>query len=405
MTNTQNLKNSDNMKRIAIFALLVFIVSACTQGSIDNPSVSFDFPSLNADVQLADYPVEVHANCPWKMTIKDADGNTPSWLDLTKSIGKEDAIVSLRVYTNKYNAERRATIILEALTGKASASLEVVQAASGGGEGTISEKFRIGSYNLRMSGLDTDEDNKWDVRKTRLAQSIRANEFDVFGVQEVSSVQQNWLKEEFKDEYECYFFSPYSASGSGDKAHGILYKKDQYNFSDSHFFWMGDDPHTMSKSDIGTQGEFYRGGCCATFTHRASGVKFFLMCSHGCLNSGPNEKYAHIYEDMEKEYNKESLPSFFVGDLNTKNTSTAYTQFFSDYWKDAYVYATYKTGAGGTYNGYKSLTGNSRIDYIFYRGFGIDATEYHCNNARYGKLYASDHFPIYLDCSITVNKQ
>lgn len=58
-------------------------------------------------------------------------------------------------------------------------------------------EFRLGSYNLRMGHLDTDEDNKWSVRRPRLMESIRRQAFDVAGLQEVNSLMQSDLEEEF----------------------------------------------------------------------------------------------------------------------------------------------------------------------------------------------------------------
>lgn len=76
-------------------------------------------------------------------------------------------------------------------------------------------EFRLGSYNLRMGHLDTDEDNKWSVRRPRLMESIRRQAFDVAGLQEVNSLMQSDLEEEFGGIYNFWFFSPYSQDGVG----------------------------------------------------------------------------------------------------------------------------------------------------------------------------------------------
>lgn len=375
------------------------LLCACTKEVTG--SIASDVDRLDVPAGMGTYHVGIKADCSWSAELRDEAGEVPAWADLTKSLGSGNDVIGIKVYENKYNVERRAVLNVIYAGGAVALSIPVVQ-SSAGGDGTLSEDFRIGSYNLRMSGLDKDNDNVWAVRKERLAKSIRENEFDVFGVQEASSEQQNWLRTEFASEYECWFFSPYAAGGAGDKAHGILYRKGSFTLSDPHFFWMGEDPHTMSKSDTGTNGDFCRGGCCATITHRASGIRFFFMCTHACLNREPNNKYSVIYGQMEKEYNTEGLPSFFVGDMNAQTTHAAYS-VYAAYWKDAYVNATSKKGPANTYNGYKTALGSSRIDYVFYRGSGIRANEYVCNNNRFNALYASDHFPIYLDCTITVN--
>ena len=100
------------------------------------------------------------------------------------------------------------------LVGKAvKATVNVTQAGASGGEDMSSADLRVGSSNLRMSSLDdSDAQNKWSVRKSRLLTSIKENDFDIFGVQEVDLTTQQWLRDNLGSEFECWFFSPYAQS-------------------------------------------------------------------------------------------------------------------------------------------------------------------------------------------------
>ncbi|MBR5699849.1 MAG: hypothetical protein IKX37_02010, partial [Bacteroidales bacterium] len=52
-------------------------------------------------------------------------------------------------------------------------------------------QVRVGSYNLRRAKLDKESpDNNWQKREPRLIQSILDNEFDICGLQEVDSAEQ-----------------------------------------------------------------------------------------------------------------------------------------------------------------------------------------------------------------------
>ena len=256
-------------------------------------------------------------------------------------------------------------------------------------------EFRLGSYNLRMGHLDTDEDNKWSVRRPRLMESIRRQAFDVAGLQEVNSLMQSDLEEEFGGIYNFWFFSPYSQDGVGDKAHGIMFRSSEFLISEKRFFWASDTPDVCSVTDIGPKGNYRRGGCCAVLTHISSGIRFFLMCSHACYNDEPNARYASVYQAMESRYNPERLTSFFVGDLNTSPDSEA-SRAYRRYWNDACltVERSSRTGLLNTYNDYDCPLGISRIDYLYYRGGGIDVVSYNCDGSLYGGKYASDHFPV-----------
>ena len=86
---------------------------------------------------------------------------------------------------------------------------------------------RIGSYNLWISTLGKG-DNAWELRKSRLVQSIVEADMDIFGTQELDTRIQEELPvllEKAGCRYGWYIFSPYSPDGIGNKAQGIMYKK------------------------------------------------------------------------------------------------------------------------------------------------------------------------------------
>lgn len=274
-------------------------------------------------------------------------------------------------------------------------AMTAASSASVSGSALPSMSFRLGTYNLRMSYLDTAGDNVWSVRRPRLMESIRKCAFDVAGLQEVDLRLQADLRAEFGDVYSFWFFSPYSQDGVGDKAHGIMFRTSCFEISEKRFFWTSDTPEVCSMTDVGPKGAYRRGGCCAVLTHIPSGIRFFLMCSHASYNEAPNLRYAGIYRSMESEYNPEGLPSFFVGDLNTAPDSES-SRLYRSYWNDSClaVDRSSRTGIENTYNGYECPEGRSRIDYLYYRGKGIDVRSYNCDGSLYGGLYASDHFPV-----------
>jgi len=268
---------------------------------------------------------------------------------------------------------------------------------------SASKNLRIGSYNLRMHQLDQG-DNVWELRKGRLAQSFKDNDFDLAGLQEVSSVVQGEIASIVGEGYECRWFSPYSADGAGNKACGFIFKKDRLELLETNFFWPGENPDVMSVNDpfvwvkTGKKSKFKRGALCAMFKDRKTGKKFFFMVSHGILNKENNAAFAHCYIDREKMYNPEGLPSFFVGDLNTTPDSPS-SALFRTYWTDSFDGAKAKSGPEFTFNGFKNPNGKTRIDFIYCRG-KVKALKYVCNNTLYSGLYASDHFPIYLDVKL-----
>lgn len=380
--------------RMIHFLVAGALLSSC-QGN-DMPAtetLSVSPGSVEASAAMGSYKLEISSNAKWSVTT-DA-----SWMELDRSSGHDNAVMTIRVYENKLTTPREGTVTVRTAGGKeALATISQAGKEESGNSGIV---LRLGSYNLRMSGLDKDADNVWDVRKERLKSSILACDFDVFGIQEVSTVTQAWLDSEFASLYTFCYFSPYSKDGKGDKAQGIGFKKSAFTLSDWHFFWACDTPDTMTENDTGSQGNYKRGGCCAVLTHKASGVKFFFMNNHGCLNAESNSQNAHVYAQQEQRFNPSGLPSIFVGDMNDRGTGgegTAYAVYCS-YWTDSFkaLEASQRKGPAATYNGYSSTNGKYRLDYVFYRGEGITPQLYTCDNTLYGGLYASDHFPVWVE--------
>ena len=393
-------------QRIKMSFLLLagmFLVS-CQKGDVQEVAdeISVSVSEIQASASLASYSMEVSSNTRWNVSIEAEDVQEVIWATLSRTSGSGNLQVSVRVTENRFNEERKAKIVFVTKGGKKAETVLVQAADKEGGETPADDLLCVGSYNLRMSHLDNGTDNAWSERKERLKTSMLSCPFDFFGIQEVDDKTQTWLDSELSSKYSFCYFSPYSQNGKGSRAQGIGYRKDKFTLSDWHYFWACSTPDVMTVNDKGSQGSFNRGGCCCILTHKATGARFFVMNNHGCLNAKSNEESAPVYVEMEKKYNKEGLPSFFVGDMNAKQSSVEGSVYmtYAAHWTDSYLKAVKRTGAAGTYNGYKSVNGSSRIDYVFYRGEGLKPQLYHCDNTLYGGFYPSDHFPLWVKFKI-----
>ena len=359
--------------------------------------ISVSPAQIDATASLASYKIDVTSNVKWTVSVQGKDGADASWLTLGRTSGNGNMQLSVRVAANEYNTSRSASVIVATGGGKTAETLVVQQANEKGDDAPEGIILKVGTYNLRMSHLDNGTDNAWDIRKDRLKKSLMACEADFLGIQEVDDKTQAWLDSELASKYSFRYFSPYSKDGKGSRAQGIGFRFDKFTLSDWHYFWASDTPDVMTTNDTGSNGNFSRGGCCCILTHKATGMKIFVMNNHGCLNNQSNIDNAHVYVDMEKKYNTEGLVSFFVGDMNAKQSSTAGSVYmtYAAHWNDTYLKAAKRTGATGTYNSYSNPNGSSRIDYVFYRGEGVEPQLYHCDNTLYSGFYASDHFPVW----------
>ena len=295
-------------------------------------------------------------------------------------------------------------ILLTALVSAACGTGRV--AGNAGPKRQSSMDIRVGSYNLWRSDLGKGE-YAWDLRKEKLARAIACIDFDIFGIQEVDTTIQRELPalvEAAGGDYEWFVVSPYSVDGKGSKAQGIVYRKSRFEMIVNHRFWLSPTPDEMSSG--WDEMKFKRGACCAVFRDKVSGMKFFFMMSHMPLGHEANANSAPIILEREKRYNPDGLPSFFVGDLNTREDRPS-SQLFRTWWNDAFLAlpSGMKTGSAGTFNSHGQNAGKMdtapRIDFIYYRGKGIEPLHYTCDNRTDGGIFPSDHCPVYVDFRVT----
>jgi endonuclease/exonuclease/phosphatase family metal-dependent hydrolase len=155
------------------------------------------------------------------------------------------------------------------------------------------------------------------------------------------------------------------------------------------------------------KGNFIRGGFCITLTDlQNKGARYFVMVTHAPLSPEEHAQNAHVYVEMEKKYNPDGLPSFFLGDMNAKETDPC-SEFYRTYWTDSYHYfdarPELREGPAGTFNGWKKemkLSPDRRIDYVYFRGKGVTPLRYFNDTALYDGYMASDHYPVYVDFKI-----
>ena len=386
-------------KYIPILSILIAVISCNKSGGSEEVSLEVTPPAITAPYTLNTQEVEVSSNGVWSVEVKSLEGADVNWAQPSRTQGQGNAKVSIRVFQNEFGSSRVATIIFKVDGGKTGTVTLTQEGNPASGVSDDEITVRIGTYNIRVaSNSESDSNNNWDNRKERLIKSIQDNGFDVFGLNECKTSQQNYLKEQLGTEYNFQFFSPYAQSGTGDKAQGIGFKKG-FSLGDWHYFWLGDNPDVLVNND----GSSNRGGCCGIITHNDTGIKFFFMVTHGPLDDSLRDNMAFLYQKMEMKYNTASYPSFFVGDMNA-SPSSACSITYKEYWQDTYasVSAADKSGPQSTFNGFdlnrNMYTNTSRLDYIYYRN--ATPTNYVCNDSKYGGYYASDHLPIYSDMKV-----
>ena len=381
-----------------IMMMLAAAVS-CSKADGGKPvNVSVDPTELKAPHLLSSQSFQVQADGAWTAEIRTDAGESVAWATLSREKGNGNAKITVRVFDNEYRNDRTAKITVTSASGNKAVVTLTQEGNPDSASEVVEATVRVGTFNVRVSGQkEDDSNNNWDNRKPRVIRSIQQNDFDFFGVNEVSKDIATYLTQELKGTYELKYFNPYDGLSNKYAAQGIAYRKDRYTLSDWHVFYLSDTPDKPSAND----GTFCRGGCCGVLTHKMSGIKIFMMVTHGALNDTARDNFAHICSDMEKKYNTKGYPSFFVGDMNAGPSAPA-TDTYRRHWKDTYLEAPEKSGPLATYNGFNLNvdlnTASKRIDYIYFRN--ATPLTYVCDITKFDGYYPSDHFPVYSDMKV-----
>ena len=100
-------------------------------------------------------------------------------------------------------------------------------------------ELRVMSFNIRL-GVANDGENRWDLRKDLVVETIRKYNPDLLGLQEVFPMQEEYLRESFP-EYVYYGRSRLVDPNDGE-ACSIMFRKERFNPSEQSTFWLSETP-------------------------------------------------------------------------------------------------------------------------------------------------------------------
>jgi endonuclease/exonuclease/phosphatase family metal-dependent hydrolase len=227
--------------------------------------------------------------------------------------------------------------------------------------------LRVMTFNIRYDNPG-DGVNAWPNRKDWVASLIRYHGADVIGVQEALLHQLTDLDARLPG------FARVGVGRSDGISKGefsaILYRTDRLSLKDSGTFWLSPTPSVPGSKGWDTAIE--RVATWAHFADRRTGCEWLQLNTH----------FDHIGEVARQESARlirrqlralaNGLPVVMTGDLNTEPTHAPYKILTTEVLEgavapltDAYVSSrTGNYGPSATWNAFKAIEPNRRIDYI-----------------------------------------
>jgi endonuclease/exonuclease/phosphatase family metal-dependent hydrolase len=250
------------------------------------------------------------------------------------------------------------------------------------------QSIRAMSYNIRLD-LESDGPNKWDERKTSMAELFSYYQPAVAGVQEAQHHQLNWLKHETG--YQSIGVGRDDGKTAGEFS-AILYDSTLFSVSLANTIWLSES------GDIGSKGwdaAFPRVCTYGLFEHRPSKQKIWIFNTHfDHMGHQARLESASLILKTINRVNDEKLPVILMGDFNL-TPETDPIGLLNKQLRDAYEFSVKPHyGPTGTFSGFnpnKVLT--DRIDYIFVKDLKI-ASIRHIDDRRSDLNFVSDHLPV-----------
>ena len=263
------------------------------------------------------------------------------------------------------------------------------------------QELDVASYNIRYNNPeDTIKGNGWEQRRSVVSKLIRYHDFDIFGAQEVTHPQLQYLLKALP-KYNYIGVGRDDGKTAGEYA-PIFYRTDLFTkLSDGHF-WLSED---TSKPNLGWDAVCIRICTWGRFEEKRTGLKFWFFNAHtDHIGTTAQRKSSELILKKIKEMCGNDAV-ILTGDLNVDQNSESYAVLHnSKILFDTYDKADLRYSENGTFQDWDANAYTpSRIDHIFVtkdfdvEKYGILTDTYRAKNPKTGKYEAhtpSDHFPV-----------
>lgn len=246
------------------------------------------------------------------------------------------------------------------------------------------------SYNIRLD-LASDGENRWDLRKEKVAALMNYYEADFIGGQEVQHHQLRYLLENLNG-------YSYIGVGRDDGKEGgeyscIFYKKEKYTLIRQSTFWLSPTPDSIS---IGWDAAYKRVCTYGLFKNNKTKRPFWVFNTHfDHIGKTDRMESAKLILNKIKELNTKDYLVIFMGDLNGRPEDEP-IKYIDSVMQNCRAISKQAYGPPDTWNGFKfheKLDGC--IDYIFIsNNKKISVSKFATITDSYDMKYPSDHLPI-----------
>jgi len=273
------------------------------------------------------------------------------------------------------------------------------------------EPHRVLSYNIRF-GSAGDGPDRWELRRGKVAQTIRDLDADVVGLQEVEAFQVRELLEALPS-YAAVGVHRDDGKLAGEAA-PLLYDRTRYTLDRTGTFWLSDTPDIVASN---TWGAACNRTCTwARLVDLKTGEAFSVYNTHWDHVSQPAREGSARLIVQRIDNRPDDGPFIVMGDMNADEDNPAFRILLegaggsndgsmgssNSGWRMTDTYREHHPAANaGTFTGFRldSDGGDRKIDHVL-RGPGLRVLDAGIDRRKIDGRYPSDHFPVWADVVI-----
>lgn len=251
-------------------------------------------------------------------------------------------------------------------------------------------EVRVMSFNIRLD-VASDGENRWDLRKDKVAGLMNYYEADFIGGQEVTHPQLQYLRQSL-NRYDYIGVGRDDGREEGEYS-CIFFRKDKFTPVQSSTFWLSPWPDSVS---FGWNAACRRVCTYGLFKSIQTGELLWVFNTHFDHISGEARlESAKLIIRKIGELNKEGLPVVLSGDFNSRPDDPP-SRYILEHMKNSRAISPIVWGGPDTWNAFKfNSKPDGCIDYIFVSDTPrIRIRKFATLTDSYEMKYPSDHFPV-----------
>lgn len=263
------------------------------------------------------------------------------------------------------------------------------------GSQACAQTVNVMTWNIRFNN-PRDGVNAWPNRKDWLAEIIVSNKIDIAGFQEVLVDQYDDLKQRLT-EMDAYGVGRDDGQAAGEFA-PIFFRRDRFELQAKSTLWLSPTPEVVGSK--GWDAALPRIASWVKLRDRQSKRSLVVINTHfDHRGAEARTESAQMLAKLVREKFAD-LPVILTGDLNTRPNTAPYLALVGEVRSnppllfDSYVHSAAKPeGPHSTWNGFKAIVPDQRIDFIFTTQ-SIKALRVRILDDQRDGRFPSDHLPV-----------